>query len=267
MPTARMGMHAATVNGKIYVISGIVGDNNFTSSVVEEYDPATNSWTKKNDIPTKRWTYGIGVYSNKIFIIGGYYSGTTKTDKIEIYDPNSDSWTTSSAVSPTLNAEPRSVTYKDNIYLFGVGGTFIFSPSTETLTSLPAIPAPKYVDGSAIGLLNGKLYSVGGSGQSTVFEYTLEKSDNPGTDPTPEPTGDRAILTITLITGIEKEFDLSKEEVNAFLTWYDAKDAGSGHTKFAIDKHSNNKGPFSKRTEYVIHDKILTFEVSEYTAQ
>lgn len=85
--------------------------------------------------------------------------------------------------------------------------------------------------------------------------------------PDPEPSGDRAVLTITLTTGIEKEFDLSIVEVNAFLKWYDTKDAGSGPAKFAIDKHSNNKGPFAKRTEYVIFDKILTFEVSEYSTK
>lgn len=84
--------------------------------------------------------------------------------------------------------------------------------------------------------------------------------------PNPEPSGDRAVLTITLTTGIEKEFDLSIEEVNAFLKWYDTQDAGLGPVKFAIDKHTN-KGPFAKRTEYVIFDKILTFEVSEYSTK
>lgn len=87
------------------------------------------------------------------------------------------------------------------------------------------------------------------------------------TQPDPEPSGDRAILTITLTTGIDKEFDLSIEEVNKFLDWYDARDAGTGPAKFAIDKHNSNKGPFSSRKEYVIFDKILTFSVDEYSAE
>ncbi|MFF2016199.1 hypothetical protein [Paenibacillus sp. NPDC058177] len=82
--------------------------------------------------------------------------------------------------------------------------------------------------------------------------------------PDPEPTGDRAILTITLTTGMNKEFDLPIAEVDAFLNWYDTT---SGSARYGIDKHNNNKGPFNKRTEYVIHDKILTFEVSEYTTK
>ncbi|KGE17546.1 hypothetical protein PWYN_23380 [Paenibacillus wynnii] len=83
--------------------------------------------------------------------------------------------------------------------------------------------------------------------------------------PTPEiPTGDRALLSITLENGFDKEFDLPMSEITTFLNWYDG---ASGSAKYGINKHDNNKGPFEKRTEYVIHNKILTFEVSEYTAQ
>lgn len=109
--------------------------------------------------------------------------------------------------------------------------------------------------------------------------YTVPATPKPTTSPTPSSTpihttlptptpdvssGDRAILTIELTTGAEKEFDLSITEVNSFLSWYDS---ANGSNRYGIDKHNNNKGPFSKRTEYVIHDKILTFEVNEYTVQ
>lgn len=66
-------------------------------------------------------------------------------------------------------------------------------------------------------------------------------------------------------TGLEKEFDLSMDEVKAFINWYDTKELGSGPAKFAIDKHGNNKGPFSKRSEYIIFKNILSFEVDEYS--
>ncbi|OKP92273.1 hypothetical protein A3842_02555 [Paenibacillus sp. P3E] len=267
MPTARMAMGAATVKGRIYVVGGMTGSNGVTTSVVEEYNPATNLWTKKTNIPTARSQYGIGIFNDKIYIVGGFTPQSKETNIIEVYEPGSDTWTTSSAVSPSLNiGNYGSITYKGNFYFIGYFGSFIFSPSTETWTSMPALPNPR--EGLGLGILNGRLYSIGGRVAQTpdVYEYILEKG-NTDPDPGPEPTGSRAILTITLTTGIEKEYDLSIEEVNAFLKWYDAKDAGTGPAKFAIDKHSNNKGPFAKRTEYVIFDKILTFEVSEYTAK
>lgn len=87
------------------------------------------------------------------------------------------------------------------------------------------------------------------------------------TEPDPEPSGERAILTITLTTGLDKEYDLSAEELSAFLNWFDARDSGTGPAKYAINKHNNNKGPFSARKEYVIFDKILTFSVDEYSVE
>ncbi|WP_240927521.1 hypothetical protein [Paenibacillus thiaminolyticus] len=93
-----------------------------------------------------------------------------------------------------------------------------------------------------------------------------ENPEKPEPNPEPEqPKGERAILVVTMTTGLEKEFDLSMDEVNAFIAWYENKQAGTGTASYAIDKHNNNKGPFSSRKDYVIYDKILTFEVNEYT--
>ncbi|WP_310552003.1 fibronectin type III domain-containing protein [Paenibacillus glufosinatiresistens] len=83
---------------------------------------------------------------------------------------------------------------------------------------------------------------------------------------TPEfPDNNRGLLTISLTNGTEKEFDLPIAEVNKFIKWYEQKDAGVGSNKYGFSK-SWNKGPFAKRTEYVVFDKILTFSVDEYTS-
>lgn len=74
-------------------------------------------------------------------------------------------------------------------------------------------------------------------------------------------SADRAILTITLTNGLVKEYDISMSEVEDFLHWYDTASATS---KYGINKHNNNKGPFTNRKDYVIFDKILIFSVDEY---
>lgn len=100
------------------------------------------------------------------------------------------------------------------------------------------------------------------------IEPTSTVTPSPTPEPSPEqPTGDRAILVVTMNTGLEKEFDLSMEEVNSFINWYENKQAGTGKASYAIDKHDNNKGPFISRKDYVIFDKILTFSVDEYSAE
>ncbi|WP_063779806.1 PT domain-containing protein [Paenibacillus sp. FSL P4-0081] len=103
-------------------------------------------------------------------------------------------------------------------------------------------------------------------------EATIEPTPTVTALPTPSPTseqstGDRAILVVTMSTGLEKEFDLSMAEVNAFIAWYENKLSGSGTASYAIDKHDNNKGPFTNRKDYMIFDKILTFSVDEYSAE
>ncbi|KWX75859.1 hypothetical protein SAMN05216191_11791 [Paenibacillus jilunlii] len=55
------------------------------------------------------------------------------------------------------------------------------------------------------------------------------------------------------------------EEVNDFMNWYENKQSSTGMAFYAINKHANNKGPFTSRKDYEIFDKILTFEVSEHT--
>lgn len=73
----------------------------------------------------------------------------------------------------------------------------------------------------------------------------------------------RSLLTIYLLGGQWKEYDLTADELNAFLAWVDARDAGAGPARYKFTK-TWNQGPFATRSEYVIFDKILTFDVDEY---
>lgn len=132
-------------------------------------------------------------------------------------------------------------------------GTSILDPIEVTKGSYDAIKIQVSESVEWINILEITL----GSDSSTPSE--------PEPNPQPGPSGDRAILTVTMLTGLEKEYDLSMDEVSSFINWYDDKDAGAGPSKYAINKHDNNRGPFSKRTDYVIFNNILTFEVSEYS--
>ncbi|WP_338554759.1 fibronectin type III domain-containing protein [Paenibacillus sp. KS-LC4] len=106
--------------------------------------------------------------------------------------------------------------------------------------------------------------------QGVTYYYVITAINNVGTSgysnessAALEETG-RAILTIIMTNGLEKEYDLTIQEVNAFIAWYDAKASGTGPAKYAFNK-SWNKGPFNSRTEYIIHDKILVFNVDQYS--
>jgi len=75
MPTARQGLVAAAVDGIIYAIGGNCGQpiGDVDLSTVEAYDPATDTWTKKADMPTARSLIGAAacVVDGQIYVSGG----------------------------------------------------------------------------------------------------------------------------------------------------------------------------------------------------
>lgn len=151
-------------------------------------------------------------------------------------------------VDLSWDSVPNSIGY--NIYRDGI------KINNDVLTQ------NSYVDSSVANGINYKyvVKAVNNNGESGLSNEAIATPIGPVVQPD---TG-RALLNVTFTTGLEKEYDLSLTEVNSFISWYEGKAVGTGTASFAIDKHANNKGPFKTRKDYVIFDKILTFEVSEY---
>jgi len=99
MPTARDRFVTGVVNGKIYAIGGALRSGNLPHPVVanvEEYDPNTDTWIKKNDMPAARGGSCSAVLNDKIYVMGGIPNMMmlNKSDSIvEEYDPATDTWT------------------------------------------------------------------------------------------------------------------------------------------------------------------------------
>jgi hypothetical protein len=125
IPATRFGFSAGVVNGKIYVIGGypIGGDvwpNNGFLSLVEEYDPVTDKWTKKADMPTARMSLSTSVVNGKIYAIGGWVGGNTiSVSLVEEYDPVTDKWTKKANM---LTAKFMLSTSAVNGKIYAIGG-------------------------------------------------------------------------------------------------------------------------------------------------
>ncbi|MDI4647388.1 fibronectin type III domain-containing protein [Cohnella hashimotonis] len=72
--------------------------------------------------------------------------------------------------------------------------------------------------------------------------------------------GSRAIVTIHLVGGTEKEYDLSAAELENFLSWTDSATQSSRY-KFVKNW---NIPPFKARAEYIVYGKIVNFDVDEF---
>ncbi len=104
MPTARSLFCAEVVNGKIYVIGGQSSlwdqHRGMLISIVEEYDPATDRWTRKADMPTARCMFSSAVINGKIYVLGG--ASMVHEDIlsiVEVYDPSLDRW----SIAPNMS--------------------------------------------------------------------------------------------------------------------------------------------------------------------
>ncbi|SHI36622.1 Ig-like domain-containing protein [Clostridium intestinale] len=76
-----------------------------------------------------------------------------------------------------------------------------------------------------------------------------------------QPSNDRAILAITMTNGQTKEYDLPNSEIEAFTNWFDSSN-GKGQPKFGFNKKIQ---PYKEVKEYVVFDKISSYEVRTYT--
>jgi N-acetylneuraminic acid mutarotase len=100
IPTGRNHTSIGVVDGKIYVLGGRLGSvfvNASPTDVVEEYDPATDSWSfAKARMPMPRSGVAFGTYGGKIYVAGGEYLdnnivGTFRN--LDAFDPATNTWT------------------------------------------------------------------------------------------------------------------------------------------------------------------------------
>jgi N-acetylneuraminic acid mutarotase len=122
LPLQRTLPAVQTVNGKIYIIGGYSSTSPFTvQPAVLEYDPVANTYTTRSNMPLAVFGAGSFVHNGRIWVLGGGTTAfTTSSTVIQIYDPATDRWITSSSLTP-YTAWAQGVAVVGNTALF-VGG-------------------------------------------------------------------------------------------------------------------------------------------------
>ncbi len=193
IPTPRFLPATSVVNGKIYVIGG--GNTAVRSELglptVEEYDPATDTWTRKADMPTPRHGLSTAVLNGKIYAISGF-DGTNMAT-VEQYDPASDTWT-KKADLPTLRSHLATEVVNGKMYAIGgwdrrqpidtvFSSVAVYDPAADTWTKKADMPTARWSAASSV--VNGKIYIVGGTvvtGAGNRLNLTTVEIYDPETD-------------------------------------------------------------------------------------
>jgi hypothetical protein len=86
LPTARSGIAAASLVGRIFVLVGEAPIGTFAE--VEAYDPITDSWSSAPPLPTPRHGLGAAVVVGKLYVLsGGPKPGASASSANEVLEP------------------------------------------------------------------------------------------------------------------------------------------------------------------------------------
>jgi N-acetylneuraminic acid mutarotase len=188
---ARRELMVTGVNGKIYAIGGM--DTASCLSYNQEYDPASDIWAIKTQMPTARADAAITIYQNRVFVIGGitgagvqvrYGHGDlsliSKTGANEVYDPATDTWETKLSL-PVNMSNIRAGVVDGKIYVVGGKTNLMYDPANNSWTNRtpPLVSVWKY----ALTVINNSLWLFGGVSSPDDYSWSnITQVYNPKTD-------------------------------------------------------------------------------------
>jgi N-acetylneuraminic acid mutarotase len=203
----------AVVDGHIYVIGGFSANSEDPITRVQVYDPSKDTWSEGVALPEAMHHAGAAVVDGRIYLVGGFHNAFSKRDPIDhvwMFDPVAKAWV---AKAPLPKPRGALVVAAVNGKIYAAGGEEKRpagrpmpqggAPTTDPVTDLTVYDpvanswqtlAPmKYArDHAFVGVIDGKLYVVGGRNRPKYDITALEMFD-PATgkwsDRAPMPTG------------------------------------------------------------------------------
>ncbi|MDQ3239573.1 MAG: hypothetical protein M3P33_03545, partial [bacterium] len=176
-------------DGRVVVIGGCTSTTCTAdvSTIVEIYNPDTNSWSTASGLGTARYEPNTNLLNNgKILVWGGQVSGGTALSTAEIFDPYLNSWTTTTSAPNTgySGLEPsQSISLPSGKILTTrqtLGpSVYLYDPLMATWASTGSLSNSR-PDSSPILLKNGKVLMAGGNNGGTLSTselYTPELSE------------------------------------------------------------------------------------------
>jgi N-acetylneuraminic acid mutarotase len=180
---------ATPVHGKLYVSGGRSSPDEDCGKTLFVYDPATNSWTRKADMPFK------GCLGVQAHVLGQLYVYTFPQSPPDIrlfasYNPKTDKWVRRPLPKGSHLAYPVAGAINEKFYLTSGQGASepfakeleVYDPATRTWTTKSPMPTARAVASAAV--LHGKLFVAGGvvdrNGEAVVTD--IVEAYDPVTD-------------------------------------------------------------------------------------
>jgi N-acetylneuraminic acid mutarotase len=178
-------LYGVAAGGKLYVFGGLAPGWQ-PRGLVLEYDPATDKWAKKKPMALASHHVAVTELGGKIYAFGGFVPPASgppawvPIDNAWEYDPAADAWK-ALAPMPSKRGSPVAAVVGGKIYVIGGAGTHPGSPEASVHPARPhrsvgtveeydpatntwraRSPMPTARNHAAIGVVNNKVYVIGG---------------------------------------------------------------------------------------------------------
>jgi len=206
---------AATVviGSRIYVMGGFTTGTAGPIDRVQIYDTAKNEWSEGTPLPDPVHHHGAALVGGKIYVVGGFHEPFPKRAPIDstwVFDPATNHW---DKRAPLPSPRGAMVVAAIGNLIYAAGGEHlrpagtpvpqgapagyepitdfsVYNPQADRWATLPAMKVAR--DHAYVGVVNGRLYVVGGRDRPKYDIVTVEEFD-PGTgawtERAPMPTG------------------------------------------------------------------------------
>jgi len=148
-------------------------------------------WVDRAPLDDRRHEHAAATLDGKIWVAGGFNRSFVPVDRLDMYDPATNTWTTKAAMHVARGGLALAV-LGGSLYAVGgddIAGTLeVYDPATDTWT-LKA-PAPSWHNAGMAAVVGGTLYAIGGedvSGANNIVE-AYDPATDTWTTKTPMPT-------------------------------------------------------------------------------
>lgn len=164
MPTSRLEMASATLDGRVVAIGGLDAAGT-TLSTVETYDPVTDAWTTAPDLPVAVHHPMAAVLDGELYVAGGYGSGAAATR--HVHRLATEGWQEVARL-PLARAAGTMVALGGMLLLAGgldltgdvAREMLLYDPIADTWAVADGPPTPREHLGGAV--VDGRFVTVGG---------------------------------------------------------------------------------------------------------
>jgi N-acetylneuraminic acid mutarotase len=188
LPYTAHSVAAAAYNGKIYTFGGRNGTNG-AFNYVYEYNPASNNgnggWVQKYYMPTARYGASAVEINGRIYVAGGFNSSGVALNKLEVYNPESNSWNTNVAAMPEAKGYCGGAA-DGGVFIIGgsngyhsVNTVYQYNPAMNKWYQWPGLD--NAIEGVATAALNNGIYVINGGYKifhsNSIWSNTLSSAN------------------------------------------------------------------------------------------